>query len=125
MSGYTQCVLYDTKRSDQLFRKSASFGGKCSGGTSHEESGEVVLEGAGQGPGIGLFQRGAKALAEEGSSVREILDHHFHNSALAQLVQSGVDLMTYTQTPHIYMMLRARALPPMLPCCPLNKRLYE
>ena len=104
MSGYTQCVLYDTKRSDQLFRKSASFGGKCSGGTSHEESGEVVLEGAGQGPGIGLCQRGAKALAEEGSSVREILDHYFPNTALTQLAQSGIDPMAYFQAAQKYML---------------------
>src|SRR5207249_9528164 len=85
MSGYTQCVLYDTKRSDQLFRKSASFGGKCSGGTSHEESGEVILEGAGQGHGIGLCQRGAKAMAEEGSSFRQILNHYFPNTGLILL----------------------------------------
>src|SRR5947199_8642217 len=97
MSGYTQWVLYDTKRSDQLFRKSASFGGKCSGGTSHGEGGEVVLEGAGQGHGIGLCQRGAKALAEEGSSVREIIDNHLPKYALAQLVKSGVDPIAYCQ----------------------------
>ena len=115
MSGYTQCVLYDTKRSDQLFRKSASCGGKCSGGTSHEESGEVVLEGAGQGHGIGLCQRGAKALAEEGSSVREILDHHFPKSALAQLVQSGVDPMAYFQAAQKYMLQSARRPAPIFP----------
>ena len=71
--------------------------------TSREENGEVVLEGAGQGHGIGLCQRGAKALAEEGSSLREILDHYFPNTALTQLAQSGVDPMASFQAAQKYM----------------------
>jgi len=53
--------------------------------TSHQESEHVVLEGAGQGHGIGLCQRGAKAMAEEGSSFRQILNHYFPNTGLILL----------------------------------------
>jgi stage II sporulation SpoD-like protein len=45
--------------------------------------GEVVLEGAGQGHGIGLCQRGAKAMAEDGADYRGILAHYFPNTLLA------------------------------------------
>jgi len=45
----------------------------------------VILEGAGQGHGIGLCQRGAQAMAEEGSSYRQILNHYFPNAALVRL----------------------------------------
>ncbi len=53
--------------------------------TSRPESGQVVLEGAGQGHGIGLCQRGAKALADEGSTFRQILNHYFPNTQLVLL----------------------------------------
>jgi len=53
--------------------------------TSHQESEHVILEGAGQGHGIGLCQRGAKAMAEEGSSFRQILNHYFPNTGLILL----------------------------------------
>jgi len=53
--------------------------------TSRSESGQVVLEGAGQGHGIGLCQRGAKALADEGSTFRQILKHYFPNTQLLLL----------------------------------------
>jgi stage II sporulation protein D len=43
---------------------------------------EVVLEGAGQGHGIGLCQRGAKDLAQAGASFRDILEHYYPNTAL-------------------------------------------
>ncbi len=46
----------------------------------------VVLEGAGQGHGIGLCQRGAKAMAQSGASFREILIHYYPNTTLV-----GVD----------------------------------
>lgn len=63
--------------------------------TSHEEGGQVVLEGAGQGHGIGLCQRGAKALAEEGSSFRQILSHYFPNTALMYLGESVAGPIAY------------------------------
>jgi stage II sporulation protein D len=50
--------------------------------TSREEGGQVILEGVGQGHGIGLCQRGAKAMAAEGGSFRQILSHYFPNAAL-------------------------------------------
>ena len=55
--------------------------------SSREEGGQVILEGAGQGHGIGLCQRGAKAMAEDGASFRQILSHYFPNTALAPLVR--------------------------------------
>ena len=53
--------------------------------TSRTEGQQVVLEGAGQGHGIGLCQRGAKALAHEGSTFRQILNHYFPNTQLLLL----------------------------------------
>jgi peptidoglycan hydrolase-like amidase len=53
--------------------------------TSHQEGQEVILEGVGQGHGIGLCQRGAEAMAKEGSSFRQILSHYFPNAALILL----------------------------------------
>jgi stage II sporulation protein D len=50
--------------------------------TAREEDGEVVLEGTGQGHGVGLCQRGARALAEEGKSFRDVLSHYFPNTLL-------------------------------------------
>ena len=51
--------------------------------SSRQEGEQVILEGAGQGHSIGLCQRGAKAMAEEGSSFRQILNHYFANTTLA------------------------------------------
>jgi stage II sporulation protein D len=50
--------------------------------TSREEDGQVILEGVGQGHGIGLCQRGAKAMAKEGGNFRKILSHYFPNATL-------------------------------------------
>jgi SpoIID/LytB domain protein len=49
---------------------------------THVEDGEVVLEGAGEGHGIGLCQRGARAMAEGGASFRKILERYFPNTTL-------------------------------------------
>jgi peptidoglycan hydrolase-like amidase len=46
------------------------------------EGGEVILLGTGEGHGIGLCQRGAKAMADGGASFREIIGHYFPNAAL-------------------------------------------
>jgi SpoIID/LytB domain protein len=48
----------------------------------HDEGGDVVLEGEGEGHGIGFCQRGASAMAEAGASFREILSHYFPNTTL-------------------------------------------
>ena len=53
--------------------------------TAHEEpKGKVVLEGLGQGHGIGLCQRGARAMAKNGATFREILEHYFPNTRSVQ-----------------------------------------
>ena len=48
-------------------------------------NGEVVLEGVGQGHGVGLCQRGAKAMAEAGADFRQIIRHYFPNTSINQL----------------------------------------
>jgi len=55
--------------------------------TAREEEGAVNLEGAGQGHGIGLCQRGARAMAESGAGFREIINHYFPNTGLSRLDQ--------------------------------------
>ena len=47
--------------------------------------GEIVLEGVGQGHGIGLCQRGASAMAQRGADFREIVLHYFPNTTITQL----------------------------------------
>jgi stage II sporulation protein D len=42
----------------------------------------VVLQGTGYGHGIGLCQAGAKAMAREGATFREILLHYYSNTSL-------------------------------------------
>jgi peptidoglycan hydrolase-like amidase len=54
--------------------------------TSRQDGEQVILEGTGQGHGIGLCQRGAKAMAEEGRTFQQILDHYFPNTALILLI---------------------------------------
>jgi len=53
--------------------------------TAHKEDGAVILKGAGQGHGVGLCQRGAKAMAEGGAGFRKIISHYFSNTALTSL----------------------------------------
>ncbi len=50
---------------------------------------QVLLEGSGQGHGIGLCQRGARAMAAAGADFRQILDHYYPNATLVT-VNSGV-----------------------------------
>jgi hypothetical protein len=50
--------------------------------TARNEDRGVILEGAGQGHGVGLCQRGAKAMAEGDASFREIISRYFPNTAL-------------------------------------------
>jgi stage II sporulation protein D len=45
----------------------------------------VILNGAGQGHGIGLCQRGAKAMAAAGSGFHQILEHYYPNTTLIRL----------------------------------------
>jgi hypothetical protein len=59
--------------------------------TARKQGGEVILKGAGQGHGVGLCQRGAKAMAEDGAGFREILSHYFPNTTLNSLKDSPED----------------------------------
>ena len=45
-----------------------------------KEGAEFVLQGIGEGHGIGLCQAGAKAMAEAGADFREILTHYYPNT---------------------------------------------
>jgi stage II sporulation protein D len=47
---------------------------------------DVILEGVGQGHGVGLCQRGARAMAEEGANFRKIISHYFSNTSLDHVV---------------------------------------
>jgi stage II sporulation protein D len=58
---------------------------------SREEDGQMILEGVGQGHGIGLCQRGARAMAEEGGSFRQILSHYFPNATLSLVGEHVAD----------------------------------
>lgn len=53
--------------------------------TARNEDAGVILEGAGQGHGVGFCQRGAKAMAEGGVGFREIISHYFPNTALSSV----------------------------------------
>lgn len=56
----------------------------------HERGTEVILEGVGQGHGLGLCQRGAKAMAEQGASFREIIGHYFPNTSLGRVLAGSL-----------------------------------
>jgi len=53
--------------------------------TIKRDGGQVVLEGVGQGHGIGLCQAGAKAMAEHGANFRQILVYYYPNAELTSL----------------------------------------
>jgi stage II sporulation protein D len=50
--------------------------------TAHSDASGVVLEGTGEGHGIGLCQAGAKAMAQAGAAYQEILEHYYPNTIL-------------------------------------------
>lgn len=54
--------------------------------TSRNDARGVVLEGTGEGHGIGLCQAGAKAMAGTGATFREILEHYYPNTTLVELL---------------------------------------
>ncbi|HYM75339.1 MAG TPA: SpoIID/LytB domain-containing protein [Candidatus Dormibacteraeota bacterium] len=43
---------------------------------------QIVVEGTGRGHGMGLCQSGAKAMAEQGASFRDILSHYYPNTTV-------------------------------------------
>jgi peptidoglycan hydrolase-like amidase len=50
--------------------------------TVRNENGQVVLEGSGEGHGIGLCQRGARVMSESGADFRQILEHYYPNTTI-------------------------------------------
>jgi len=53
--------------------------------TAQEQGSEVILQGSGQGHGVGLCQRGARSMGRLGSDFRTILGHYFPNTTLESL----------------------------------------
>jgi stage II sporulation protein D len=53
------------------------------------EGDRVLLEGIGQGHGIGLCQSGASAMAEAGASFLEILSHYYPNATIVSLERAA------------------------------------
>jgi len=51
---------------------------------ARDENAEVILEGVGQGHGVGLCQRGARGMAEAGADFRVILEHYFPNTKIQE-----------------------------------------
>jgi stage II sporulation protein D len=47
-----------------------------------QDGDQIILEGTGQGHGIGLCQSGAKAMAESGADFRQILSHYYPNTTV-------------------------------------------
>jgi stage II sporulation protein D (peptidoglycan lytic transglycosylase) len=58
--------------------------------TAHSDAQGVILEGRGEGHGIGLCQAGARAMAQAGAAFRKILEHYYPNTVLMnRSAQSG------------------------------------
>jgi stage II sporulation protein D len=51
--------------------------------------GVVDLSGVGRGHGLGLCERGGAAMAREGKSFREILEHYYPNTTLVSIEPPG------------------------------------
>ena len=54
---------------------------------SQLDTGRAILHGTGQGHGIGLCQRGSRAMADTGADFRTILRYYFPNTTLSNLAQ--------------------------------------
>jgi hypothetical protein len=50
-----------------------------------KENGQILVEGTGQGHGIGLCQSGAKAMAADGADFRQILSHYYPNTTIVRI----------------------------------------
>jgi len=60
--------------------------------TAHSDARGVVLEGSGEGHGIGLCQAGARAMAQAGATFREILEHYYPNTQLVNRFRKDMAL---------------------------------
>lgn len=56
--------------------------------TTRHEGGVIVLEGVGQGHGIGLCEAGARAMAAAGADFRQILAHYYPNATVLETTAS-------------------------------------
>jgi peptidoglycan hydrolase-like amidase len=61
--------------------------------TTHNAGDEFILEGTGQGHGVGLCQRGARYMADQSSDFHEILSHYFPRTKVEALGSTS-------ETPH-------------------------
>jgi stage II sporulation protein D len=50
-----------------------------------KDNGQILVEGAGQGHGIGLCQSGAKDMAADGANFRQILSHYYPNTTIVRI----------------------------------------
>jgi stage II sporulation protein D len=64
--------------------------------TTHNQNQDVVLEGTGEGHGVGLCQLGARAMAEAGASFREILAHFYPNTDVVRFSVSAASFERHT-----------------------------
>lgn len=53
--------------------------------TTADQPEQAIVEGTGQGHGIGLCQAGAKSMAEDGADFHEILNHYYPNTDVVTL----------------------------------------
>ena len=60
--------------------------------TAHSDARGVVLEGSGEGHGVGLCQAGARAMAQAGAAFREILEHYYPNTQLVNRFRTDIAL---------------------------------
>ena len=61
-----------------------------------KENGQILVEGIGQGHGIGLCQSGAKAMAADGAGFHQILSHYYPNTTI---ISMPVDADPFSQQP--------------------------
>jgi len=64
---------------------------------AHAAGQDVVLEGTGQGHGLGLCQLGARAMAEAGAGFREILNHFYPNTGVLRFSASQVPFRAFAR----------------------------
>ncbi len=58
--------------------------------TARKVDGEVLLHGVGEGHGVGLCQRGARAMAAEGADYRKIILHYFPNTTIGKIAPQSL-----------------------------------
>jgi peptidoglycan hydrolase-like amidase len=67
----------------ELVRRRGSHAAPSNDFKMKKDGEQVLLEGMGEGHGIGLCQAGAKAMAQAGADYRQILAHYYPNTTIA------------------------------------------